>query len=83
MPAGVRNPTKLAERWTIPSWIEWPDNTSSHLTNYRLTGQSILYQLQTGWLVSIMILIVLIITIADQMAGMYCYNCKLSGQQLL
>ena len=29
-----------------------------HLTNYRLTGQSILYQLQTGWLVSIMILIV-------------------------
>src|SRR5882762_5144762 len=40
-----------------------------HLTHYKLTGQSLLYQLQTGWLVSITTFIV---PIADQVAKIYC-----------
>jgi hypothetical protein len=55
-----------------------------HLTNYRLTGQSILYQLQTGWLVSIMILIV---PIADWLAVIYynidCNHCRPGGWNVL
>ena len=55
-----------------------------HLTNYRLTGQSILYQLQTGWLVSIMILIV---PIADWLAVIYynidCNHCRPDGWNVL
>src|SRR5882762_9226128 len=47
-----------------------------HLTNYRLTGQSILYQLQTRWLESI-------VTIANQVASRYCNHCKLDGRHLL
>jgi len=51
-----------------------------HLTNYRLTGQSILYQLQTGWLVSIMILIV---PIANWVASGYCNHCRPGGWNVL
>ena len=55
-----------------------------HLTNYRLTGQSILYQLQTGWWVSIMILIV---PIADWLAVIYynidCNHCRPGGWNVL
>ena len=55
-----------------------------HLTHYRLTGQSLLYRLQTRWLVSIMTFIV---PIADQLAGIYyniyCTYCRPSGQNIL
>jgi len=51
-----------------------------HLTHYKLTGPSLLYQLQTGWLASITTLIV---PIADQVARIYCKSCELGGQWLL
>src|ERR1700676_2453042 len=51
-----------------------------HLTHYKLTGQSLLYQLQTRWLVSITTFIV---PIADQVAEIYCNHCRPGGQNIL
>src|ERR1700692_1923969 len=50
-----------------------------HLTHYKLTG-SLLYQLQTGWLVYITTFIV---PIADQVAKIYCNHCRPGGQNIL